>query len=101
MTQTWYFVQWGEITPVQVSKATEQSVYTVDATHGERRNAKSSQWGDYYHTRTEAVASLVRKYRQGIEQARRSIEQGQANLQRLAQEYPAEYAAAEQAKEAQ
>lgn len=96
MTTTWYYVQYGEITPVQVSKVTEKFVYTVDAGYGERRNAINSGWGDYYPTRAQAVAALVRKYRDGIEQARRTMAQCESNLQRLQQEYPAEFEHAQQ-----
>jgi hypothetical protein len=92
MNAIWYRVSLEEITPVQVSKVTDKFVYTVDDGYGERRNAINSGWGDYYPTRAQAVAALVRKYQFGIEQARRTMVQGETNLQRLQQEYPAEYA---------
>jgi len=102
MDAIWYMVSLGEITPVRVSKVTDKFVYTVDDGYhdGERRNAINSGWGDYYPTRAQAVAALVRKYRDGIEQARRTMVQGEANLQRLEREYPAEYAQAQAQQEA-
>ena len=92
--QTWYLVSFGEITPVRVSKVTEKFVYTTEDGYRERRNAISSGWGTYYPTRAEAVAALTRKYQDSIEMAQRQAAQAAENLHRLAQEYPAEFAAA-------
>lgn len=100
--QTWYEV-WktgNKITQVQVSRATDKAVFVVDAKGNEQRNAIESKYTNYFPTLVAAVGYLRGRFEANIVNYRRYIEQAQGNLAKLEQEYPAEYAAAQQQQEA-
>lgn len=96
---TWYEVsRWnpGAIKPVQVEKATDKTLLIVNGKSKTRADIVT-KYSTYYPTLDAAVRAARYMYERTISGAQSTIERAQADLAKLAAEYPAEYAGKQEA----
>ena len=78
MAETWYRLQrWAiaEITPVEVERHTESSVWIKG-----RRNARTTAWDSYFRTWEAARDCLLKRAELDLAASRRQLEQAQGFL---------------------
>jgi uncharacterized small protein (DUF1192 family) len=79
---TWYRTRTysNTIDEIEVSRETEQSVFTTNGSGRETQHAKISQFGRYFSTRADAVACLTNRIESRIDMLTRELENLKATL---------------------
>lgn len=74
-------VKWGHVvTPVEVVRTTEQSIFLRKGKDGEQRRAKSSEYDNYWDTWEGARNYLRRRTQDEIDRLERKLESARAEL---------------------